>query len=83
MQENGRRDINKVGRELGQGGAEIRPRRNTIRFSFGRRASHDARQPAARLRENGGKNAFGGDIADAGQEPSEHRLMLSFAKRPE
>ena len=75
MQRHRRRDVHGIRPKCSQRGVERVPRRQPVGRGLGGVARHQALQPAARLRQNGGKHALGRDVADSDYEPSNHRYL--------
>jgi hypothetical protein len=81
MQENGRGDVDGVSITIGQRACQVRPSGNAITRALGGIASNQSGELVARLNQDCWNDALRRNVADAGDQPSEHDLMISAAHR--
>jgi hypothetical protein len=77
MQRDGCGEVDGVNLGVGEGVVEVGVGFAVVGDGFGGVARKDGVEAGARFGENGGEDAFGCDVADAGEEPVEHAAIVS------
>ena len=75
-------DVHGVGRTLRERRLQFGPGGDAVGLGLGEVAGHEAAQPAARFGEDSGKYALRGDVADAENQPAQHRAIILRRRAP-
>jgi hypothetical protein len=75
VQEDGRRDVDGIGRGMRQSGIQIGKSGDRVALSLGGASSDDSGELAARFSKDGGEHAPGGNVANAYEQPAKHPTL--------